>query len=63
MMEAIPGLNKKIKDAQKPGGYLTIVGDKVIFKKFLTGKNKEYRDKLIENMAKGIVSFDITTKI
>ena len=40
-------------------GYVSLLGNHVIFNKYLTGVTKKHRDKFIENNMKGIVSFDL----
>jgi len=40
-------------------GYVSLLGNHVVFNKYLTDAAKIDRDKFIENNIKGIVSFDL----
>ncbi len=45
-----------IEKVNKREGYVSLLGNQVVFNKYLTGAAKRDRDKFIENNIKGIVT-------
>jgi hypothetical protein len=52
-------LKSIIEKVNNGEGYVSLLGNHIVFNKYLTGTVKRDRDKLIENNMKGIVSFDL----
>jgi len=53
-------LKRVIKRVNNGEGYLSLLGNHVVFNNNLTGDSKKDRDRFIQNNMKGIVSFDLS---